>query len=138
MLSFILSACAGESANPSAVTVLKVWDGTTEKIYTIEDLQKLPPQSARFNDIDYVGVSLAVLLEDAGFVPSALQAVKVIAADGYSVNYDPNQFMGEEVIVAYAQENAPLGEEDGIFRMVLPGEEGKLNLRMLVEVKVIP
>lgn len=138
MLSFILSGCAGEGVDPPVVTVLKVGDGATDKMYTIEDLQALPQQTTSFNDVMYIGVSLAVLLEDAGFTPGDLKTVKVIAADGYSVNYDTNQFLGEEVIVAYAQDNGPLGEDDGTLRMVLPGEEGKLNLRMLAEIKVVP
>ena len=138
MITLILAACTSEKAVTSTVTVLKVGDGTKDKNYNIEDLQALPQHMASFNDVDYIGVSLLRLLEDAGYAPGELKAVKVIAADGYSVNYDINQFMGEDVIVAYAQANGPLGEEDGTFRMVLPGEDGKLNLRMLMEIKVVP
>jgi hypothetical protein len=43
----------------------------------------------------------------------------------------------DEVIVAYARADGDLSAEDGSFRMVLPGAEGKLNVRMLVELQGI-
>ncbi|MCA9978036.1 MAG: molybdopterin-dependent oxidoreductase, partial [Anaerolineales bacterium] len=66
-----------------------------------------------------------------------LKAVKAVAADGYTVNYDLSQIEKPDVLVAYAQADGPLTEEDGAFRMVLPEEEGKLNVRMLVEIQVV-
>jgi hypothetical protein len=60
----------------------------------------------------------------------------VIASDGFSVNYDPALFQREDVIVAYQTADSVLAAEDGSFRMVLPGEEGKLNVRMLAEIQV--
>ena len=60
-----------------------------------------------------------------------------MASDGFTVNYDTNQVLVDEVIVAYARADGDLIADDGNFRMVLPGEEGKLNVRMLVELQVI-
>jgi hypothetical protein len=39
------------------------------------------------------------------------------------------------MILAYAQADGPLSEEDGAFRVVLPGAEGKQNPRMVVEIQ---
>lgn len=44
---------------------------------------------------------------------------------------------GEISIVAYARAGGNLADDDGDFRMVLPGAESKLNVRMLVELQVI-
>ena len=82
-------------------------------------------------------VSMSFLLQDAGFDPLSLSAVKATAADGYSVNYDAGLFLRDDVLVAIATADGPLAADDGIFRMVLPGEEGKLNLRMLTELRAI-
>jgi hypothetical protein len=98
----------------------------------------LASTKAIFQDTAYIGVSLPVLLQDAGFDPQAVKAVKVVASDGYSVNYDPAIFTRQDAIVAYAQVDGELAEDDGNFRIVLPGAEGKLNLRMLTEVVKVP
>jgi hypothetical protein len=93
---------------------------------------------ATFNEVTYQGVQLKELLEEAGFTPEDLSAVKATATDGYSVNYDSTLFLRKDVIVAYATKDGTLSEDDGTFRMVLPGEEGKLNIRFLEELKAMP
>lgn len=137
IIATLLTACALD-VNESDASALIVSDGSNEKSYSRNDLAAMPTSEAAFKDINYVGVSLSDLVSDAGYDPQALQAVKVVASDGYSVNYDPAIFTRRDVIVAYAQTDGALAEDDGSFRMVLPGEEGKLNLRMLTEVVVIP
>jgi hypothetical protein len=136
LLASLLVACSSTAPQGDG-DVLRVTDGTTEKSFSVADLEKLPVTEASFNEVIYKGVSLGTLLEEAGFPPGDLSAVKATATDGYSVNYDSGLFTREDVIVAYATVDGSLTEDDGTFRMVLPGEEGKLNLRMLVELKVI-
>ena len=76
----------------------------------------------------------ADLFPDQGFEDFS----KAVAVDGYSVNYDPAQVLKDNVLVAYAQvDGNPLSADDGNFRMVLPDEEGKLNVRMLTELHII-
>lgn len=140
---FLAGACAQPTAVPAAAPAptgpsLKVSDGQTEKIYTVEDLKKLGEQQAAFRDINYLGVSLGVLLKDAGFDPQTLKAVKATAVDGFSVNYEPALFNKEDTLVAYARVDGPLAEDELPFRMVLPDQEGKLNPRQLVEIVAIP
>lgn len=135
MLAFLLVACSSTAPQGDG-DVLRVTDGTAEKSFSVADLEKLPVTEATFNEVTYVGVSLSTLLEEADFSPSDLKAVKASATDGYSVNYDSGLFTREDVIVAYSTVDGSLAEDDGTFRMVLPGEEGKLNLRMLAELKV--
>ena len=137
ILGFVLAACISGSEGTTE-NILTIGEGDNQKQYTIEDLKALPQAEAVFIDTGYVGVSLAALLTDAGYAAQSLTAVKAIASDGYSVNYEPALFLREDVLVAYAQADGPLAEDDGAFRMVLPGEEGKLNLRMLVEIEVVP
>jgi hypothetical protein len=140
LLSLVIGACgsAGGSVPEDMPQALLVTDGTTEKTYSVADLQKLSVTEAVFDEATYKGVSLPALLADAGFDASALRAVKAVAADGYSMNYDPALFQRQDVIVAFATADGPLAEDDGIFRMVLPGQEGKLNVRMLAELRATP
>jgi hypothetical protein len=140
VLVLVLTACASQSqavANPAAAD-LKVTDGDHAKTYTVADLRSLPSAEASFNNVAYKGVSLPALLKDAGYAPASLAAVKAIASDGYSVTYDSSLFQRDDVLVAYAQADGPLAEEDGVLRMVVPDGEGKMNVRMLLELQVMP
>jgi DMSO/TMAO reductase YedYZ molybdopterin-dependent catalytic subunit len=136
LLVGLLAGCSQESAAPG--NVLIVTDGTSEQSYGVDDLEALGAEEAAFRDITYVGVPLGLLLEDAGFDPAGVSAVKATAADGFSANYDPDLVNRPDTLVAYAQADGPLAEEDGAFRMVLPDQEGKLNPRDLVELRIYP
>lgn len=136
----LLSACAtSKPAAEQAGTVpsLLVSGGEISKSFTRADLEALPASQAVFKDVTYSGVTVTALIEAAGFDPAAVKAVKAVASDGYTVNYDVGQVLVDEVIVAYSQVDAELPTEDGSFRMVLPNAEGKLNLRQLVELQII-
>ena len=140
LLVGMLSACASPASTNSSSTAIPqliVSAGETSKAYTPADLEALASTQSTFNDVSYVGVSVSTLLQDAGLYLDDVKAVKALASDGYSVNYDPSQVFTPEVIVAYARVDGELAADDGTFRMVLPDEEGKLNVRMLVELQVI-
>ncbi len=137
VLSLTLTACASQPQEPAG-PVLKVSDGNVEKTYTADDLKALDASQADFKGVTYVGVQLTVLLEDAGIDSTTLTAVKAVASDGFTANYESALYSREDTLVAYATMDGPLGEEDGTFRMVLPDQEGKLNPRNLVEIIAIP
>jgi len=131
-----LAACGSGGEMVEQATALLVTDGSTEKSYSLADLEALPVVEADFNGVTYLSVVLTVLLEDAGFSAEGLSGVDAVASDGYSVPYKPDLFLLADTMVAYAQSDGPLAEEDGTFRMVLPEQEGKLNVRMLAELRL--
>lgn len=139
----LLTACASPSApeaqpgSGASAPTLVVSVGETSKAYTRTDLEALSTIQSSFKDVAYVGVTLTTLLQDAGVDPAQIKAIKAVASDGYTVNYDPGQLLADDIILAYARADGDLAEEDGSFRLVLPGAEGKLNARMLVELQII-
>lgn len=139
LIAVVLSACSPRPESGEDVpALLVVTNGETETSYTVEDLQALGAEQANFLDVTYLGVPLTLLLQDAGFDPQALRAVKVTAVDGYTVNYEPEFFLLPDTLVAYARLEGPLAEDELPFRMVLPAAEGKMNARMIVEIQAIP
>jgi len=139
-LSLLLTACASQTQtvpNPAAPD-LKVTSGDQTLTYTIADLQAIATAESSFKDSTYTGVPLPMLLADAGFAADSISAVKAAASDGFSVTYEPDLFQRQDVLVAYAQAGGPLAAEDGLLRMVVPDGEGKMNVRMLVELQVVP
>jgi hypothetical protein len=140
MVVVVLLVACGSAPAPTAsvdANVLVVGDGSTQESYTVKALTSLPGAEAAFKDVTYQDVALSALLQDAGFDPRAAKAVKAIASDGFTVNYWPDLFLLPNTLVAYAQAGGPLSAEDGTFRMVLPDQEGKLNLRMLTTLQVV-
>jgi hypothetical protein len=136
-LALSLAACAPKQAAPSGA-VLKVTNGIVEKTYSVDDLKALGAAQASDKGVGYVGVLLKVLLQDAGIDPSTLSAVKAVASDGFTANYDPSVFMAENTLVAYARVDGPLADDEGTFRMVVPDQGGKMNPRILIEIDAIP
>ena len=137
----LLSACSSkknsEDETSSTAASLKVSGGDVNKSYTRADLEKMAVTQATYKDVVFKGVTVSALLQDAGFTLEEIKAVKAVATDGFTVNYDTSQVLAEEVIVAYAKVDGNMSEDDGSFRMVLPGAEGKLNVRMLAEIQVV-
>lgn len=140
IMTLLVAACAAPNSNPISSTAgsLLVSAGTTEKTYSMEDLIALGTVQATFRDVTYVGVPLALLLQDAGFDPTAVQAVKAVAADGFSANYDPELVNKPDTLVAYARAEGPLADDEGPFLMVLPDQDGKLNVRQVTQIQIIP
>jgi hypothetical protein len=140
IFALFLSACA--QSQPKAASadqpVLKVTGADKEKTYTSQQLKSLGTDQASFKGVNYSGVQLSVLLKDAGYDPASIQAVKAVASDGFSANYDASLFSREDTLVSYSRVDEALAEDEGPFRMVLPDQEGKLNVRQLTEIQVIP
>lgn len=132
-----LAACAPKT-EVSAGDVLKVSYGTVSKTCSVADLQALGATQVTFKDVTYVGVTLAELLRYAGIDPMGLTVVKAVASDGFTANYDSSLYTKEDTIIAYATVDGPMTADDGTIRMVLPDQEGKLNVRMLTEIIAIP
>jgi uncharacterized lipoprotein YbaY len=139
-LGLVLVACATQApeASSPAGPDLRVTSGDQTVTYTVAELQGLASAESSFKDVTYTGIPLPVLLADTGFAPDSLTAVKAVASDGFSVTYDPGIFQRQDVLVAWAQADGPLAAEDGVLRMVVPDGEGKMNVRMLVELQVVP
>ena len=136
-LVLLLVACASTPAEEA--TQLVVTGDQPEKTFTLAQLQAMPAATASFNGVDYTGVVLKVLLDQAGYDLAAINAVEAVATDGYSVKYDRDLALLDNTLVAYALAGGDsLSAEDGTFRMVLPDQEGKLNVRMLGELHVNP
>jgi hypothetical protein len=139
LIAVLFSACAPKVvATEDTTPVLKVTDGTTTGEYTAADMQAMTVSQASFKGVSYLGIPLAAVLQAAGFDPQTLSAVKVTAVDGVSVNYDSTQFRAVDTLVSFARVDGPLGADELPFRMVLPAGEGKVNVRQVVEIMVIP
>ena len=139
--ALLATACADTTAEqvyPPANDVLLVSGGSLQKRYTKQDLQALNTAQANFLKVNYMGVSLAILLRDAGFDPETIKVVKAVAVDGFSANYDSELVNKSDTVVAYDRAEGPLAEGEAPYRMVLPGQEGKLNVRQIIEIQVIP
>jgi len=141
IFALLIAACAGSGSYLGSThgnAALLITGGETQTRYTVEDLQSMETAQASFLDVAYQGVQLATILQEAGFDPQAVKAIKVIAADGFSANYDPELVNKADTLLAFARVEGNLAEDEGPLRMVLPEQDGKLNVRQVVEIQVMP
>ena len=143
LIMIVLMVGCGASPTQDAASlqeaVLTIINGDNQQIYTINDLKALPSMVSSLNNIDYMGVSVIFLLEEAGVNINEISAVKAVATDGYSINYEPAQLLPDDVLVAYSlADGGSMASDEGKFRMVLPDQEGNQNLRLLYKLVIIP
>lgn len=135
LLVVSLFACGGEE--PAATdAVLMVSGGDVEETYSAADLRALPATTVTVEGVTYRGASLPALLEDAGFNLGQIATVEAVADDGFSATYEPELFTREDAVVAYERADGDLAGDEQPFRMALPEQPGRLNVRMLVRLEV--
>ena len=131
----LLVSCAPAAAPASVEVAPKVafqLSGLAEKSWSVEELKALPVTQADYQGKDgktitYQGVSFADLFKAAGI--SDYASVKLIAADDYSVEIDKAALSAcSNCIVAIA--------DDGALRSVMPGMDGKSQVKDLVKIEV--
>lgn len=121
----LLSACSPQEAAGDPVLTVN------DKAYSQADLEALGTASADYTDKEgnvttYEGVSLSVLLTDAG--ADSGSEVTFTASDGYEASLSVDEAM--------ACANCIVGFDDGSLRTVMPDMSGKLNVKDLVLITV--
>lgn len=134
--SLLIASCSSAPSDVSQPTELKLTGSETDVVYSRLELEEFESYEAEFEGVVYQGVVLSVLLENAGINPDEIKKVTAVATDGYQVTYNPDIVNRPDVIVAYATAEGDLTADDGTFRMVLPGEPGNQNVRMLAELTI--
>jgi DMSO/TMAO reductase YedYZ molybdopterin-dependent catalytic subunit len=137
IVALLFVACGGDDQT-AADAQLTVAGGDTEKVYTAADLRNLPATTVEADGTRFDGVVLADLLADAGIDAAAMSTVTATASDDFSATYEPDLFLSPETTVAYGADGGPLPDDAGAFRMVLPGQPGRLNVRMLARIEASP
>lgn len=96
---------------------------------TQAELAALPVADVNDRGRAYRGVRLRDLLVELAIAADA--PLQASAVDGYSQTLAPALLGRDDVIVAYAVDDAPLAAGDGPLRLVVPGSPG-LAVRQLV------
>lgn len=135
-VSLLLAACGKVTVPEEGVPTLTVTDGVASKFYTVADLQKLEQAQSEDKGVIYLGVAITEILHNAGYDPQTVFTVEAIASDGFTADYDQTLILKSDTVLAYTRLNGPLSDDEGSFRMVLPGQVGKLNPRMVVKLFV--
>ena len=86
---------------------------------------------------EWTGVSLSVLLSEAGVKPEGIWIVAEGTEQGKHVKSIPIQKALDDVLVAYGQNGEPLRPEQGYpLRLLVPGWEGINSVKWLRRIKV--
>lgn len=132
LISIFIMGCNQDSAESFLVT-----DGlTVDKTFTARALRDLGEQQVEHEGVTYIGATLFDVLVNAGIDPLTVTAVEAITANSTNAEYTSQLLLSPETLVAYERADGPLAEDEGPFRMVLPGQEEELNVRQLIEIRV--
>jgi hypothetical protein len=137
-LLIVTAACGPEATPPPAdEPILTVTSAEGDTTYTLAELQAMPASNIESDDGAFVGVTLTDLLAAAGFEDTAAIAeVRAIASDGFSSTYDESYFTREDAVLAYARQAGDLNSDELPLRMVIPGEEGRMQPRQITTIEV--
>ena len=134
----VVSACGGsnggEAAGVPADAALKITGAVTNEVGWSEDaLRAMNTVNAEYTNKDgetstFAGVPVNTLLEQAG-VASSAAALIFVADDGFESEVDVGEVQAcSDCVVA--------PQDDGGFRMVMPGFSSKAQVKGVIEIKV--
>jgi len=132
IITALVAACASAGAPAVATEAALEVSGLAEMSLSVEDLKALPMTEAEYTNKDgettiYSGVSFIDLVTEAGV--SEYATVTLVAADDYSVEIDKATLDAcVSCIISI--------EDDGTLRSVMPGMEGKLQVKDLVRIEL--
>ncbi|QOY91337.1 molybdopterin-dependent oxidoreductase [Paludibaculum fermentans] len=151
LILLVVLACAWAQAPSATLTV--GGDVKTPLTLTARDLADMPRATAQLKGekatVEYTGVPVHEILKRAGLPAgkdlhgTALASYLLVEAkDGYQVVFalpevDP-AFTDKVVLLADAADGKPLGEGQGPFRLVVPGDKrGARGARMVTRFQLV-
>ncbi len=138
LLIALLAGCGpggGATPVPGAI-ILTVTGGDIEQTYTLEQLQALAAHDVESDDGAFVGVLLSDLLSEAGFDLDRITTVRAVAMDGFSSTYDATLFRRDDAVLAYARAGGDLDGDEQPLRMVIPGQEGRMQPHQITRLEI--
>jgi hypothetical protein len=137
LLAVLVAACGGAQTPPAPdEAILTITGGESEQTYTLDQLEALDTVDVESDDGAFIGVPLRDLLADAGFDVEAIESVRLVAVDGFSATYQADRFTRADAVLAYSRAEGELTSEELPLRMVIPGEEGMMQPRMINRIEV--
>ena len=82
------------------------------------------------------GVLLADLLASQGFAQGDLEAIRLIAGDGYSIEVGAAILRNRDILLAHTIDGEPLNEESRPIRAIIPEERAMYWVRNLTSIEV--
>lgn len=116
-------------ARPGGEGAVVVEVAGVARTLTQVELAALPVAQVSERGRAFTGVRLRDLLTELEIAADA--PLQASAADGYTQTLAPALLERDDVIVAYAVDDAPLAAGDGPLRLVVPGSPG-LGVKQLV------
>jgi DMSO/TMAO reductase YedYZ molybdopterin-dependent catalytic subunit len=143
---FNITSNTNQAADTESGSILRI-DGLVQNPMnlSLSELTALPKTTvnAKLRCVDapsviiaqgnWTGVKLSLLLANAGISPEAVK-VAFYAKDGYTTDLTPATAMGEDIIVAYERDGAPLNEQ---LRLVVPGTWGYKWISSLNHIEIV-
>ena len=147
ILALLLAGCSGDpEPQGEAEKIVISQAGAADTEITVEELMAYTPverdvesinSSGEVTPYKVKGTLFAEVLADMGLVQTELDAVRLIAGDGYSIEVGQEVLASRELILAYEMDGEPLFEESRPVRMIIPEERAMYWVRNLVRIEIL-
>lgn len=153
LLLLACGGCAADKAEPGpssggagdeAITISGLPGGPIT--VTVEELKALPAEteealsissSGEESTVPYKGVDINTVLEPHGVSLDDYSGVRLVAADGYSIEVHEDILRSQRLFLAYELYGEPLWEENRPLRVVIPNVRSMYWIKKLREVHLI-
>ena len=114
--------------------------------FGVEDLKQLPALEKEVTSVNSKGVenkftvtgaSFADLLKKHNQSQQQLQAIRLIAGDGYSIEVPAEVLQNRTIILAYMMDGKPLDEKTRPVRVIIPEERAMYWIRNLAKIEIL-
>ncbi len=112
------------------VEQLKEYEAVEEDVESVNSSGEVTPYSVK-------GALLSDVLADMEIVQGELDAIRLIAGDGYSIEVNNEVLMSRDIILAYEIDGEPLLEDTRPIRIIIPEERAMYWVRNLVTIEIV-
>ncbi|SCY52209.1 molybdopterin-dependent oxidoreductase [Alkaliphilus peptidifermentans] len=123
---------AGLGAEDIEITVkkLKGYNKVTKEVVSVNS-------SGNENQFKATGCLLEDVLKDLGHSQKSLEAIRLVAGDGYSMEVPKEVVNARDIILAYEIDGEPLDEKSQPIRVIVPEERAMYWVRNLSAIEVL-
>jgi hypothetical protein len=126
----IIITRAGSADREFTVEQLQEYDAVERDVESVNSSGEVTPYTVK-------GVLFADVLNDMELIQMELDAIRLVAGDGYSIEVGQDVLANREIILAYEVDGEPLFEDSRPIRIIIPEERAMYWVRNLVKIEIL-
>jgi hypothetical protein len=126
----IIITRAGSADRELTVEQLKEYTAVERDVESVNSSGDVTPYTVK-------GALFSDVLNDMELIQMELDAIRLVAGDGYSIEVGQEVLASREIILAYEVDGEPLFEDSRPIRIIIPEERAMYWVRNLVKIEIL-